>query len=125
MWLVVEDPYGLIRLDSITSVLAVPINDKADPRWDELFPDRRIREARRVRIMVAGEGGPQACALTCPGPSVQAAISQLVALVDARPGGDDRRRLYVYGHRRSWGGNAEIWRVTDNLPDPDWPAVRV
>ncbi|MDP4501137.1 hypothetical protein [Nonomuraea turcica] len=125
-WLVCEDPYGLVRLDSIVSVTAIPLNDRAIPirRWEELHPDLRIREARRVRIMVAGESGPQMCALTCPGLSVRHAIGQLVALIENPPGADDKRRLYVYGHRRSWGGNADIWRVAEKLPDPDYPPVR-
>ncbi|MEV0144680.1 MULTISPECIES: hypothetical protein [unclassified Nonomuraea] len=123
-WLVCEDPYGLVRLDSVVSVTAIPLNDRGDPRWDEMYPDRQIREARRVRIMVAGPGGTQACALTCPGPSVQHAISQLVASVENPPGAGEKRSLYVHGHRRSWGGNAQIWRIAEQLPDPDWPAVR-
>lgn len=123
-WLVAEDPYGLIRLDRIVSVSAVPLNDRGDSRWDERHPDRQMREARRVHVMVASPGGV-ARVLTCPGVSVQEAIAQLVALIENPPGADEKRILYVCGHRRSWGGNAQIWRVSDALPDPDWPAVRV
>jgi hypothetical protein len=123
-WLVAEDPYGLVRLDSITSVTAIPMNDRNVLDWDKRHPGSRMTEASRVRIMVASQGGQQACAVTCPGRSVQSAIDQLTALIEDPPRAGERLRLYVYGPRRSWSGNAQIWRIAEKLPDPDWPAVR-
>ncbi|GAA3160719.1 hypothetical protein [Nonomuraea roseoviolacea] len=115
-----ETGHGLRRLDSIVSVSAILLDDRGDPRWEEMYPDRQIREARRVRIMVAGPGG-SGVRVDVSWP-VRAARD--VSFVENPPGAGEKRSLYVHGHRRSWGGNAQIWRIAEQLPDPDWPAVR-
>ncbi|MER7505609.1 hypothetical protein AB0L05_40605 [Nonomuraea pusilla] len=118
-----EEPQQLVRLDSIVSVAAVPLNDRDLPDWDKIPPRPRLFKARRARIMVGTQTGALVCALTCPGSSAQAAVSQLISLIASPPTPGHGRPAYVHGPRRSWPGDYRIWRVESDLPDPDLPPI--
>lgn len=120
-WLVTEDPQTLIRLDSIVSLAAVPVNDTNDPKWANKHPGSRIVEARQAQIMVGTLAGQMVCALTCPGAEAQAVRDQLMTVIVEQSG--KSKTVYVYGPQREWPRDAFVWSVGDEIPEPDFKAI--
>jgi hypothetical protein len=118
-WLVTEDPQQLVRVDSITTVAAVPVNDRGDPAWHEVHPAKRFSRSNHAKIMVGTSGGDRMCALTCPSHAAAEILAELMAVLGelastGRPG-------FVHGPRGgSWPWRpTQVWQVASEIPEPD------
>jgi hypothetical protein len=121
-WLVAEDGFRLVRIDSVVSVTLAFDNDRDDPT--RYHPTKLLDRARTARLMVGAQGSDVLmCALTCPGRDAPEALKQLMAVLSTMGRKQaDSSDVYVHAMYVNWPSRVpdRLWKVTSEIPDPEW-----